>query len=163
MRGDQLLPAPRVRSWACSRRALVRRLPAGGLALALLPGLARAQGATPVATPTAGGLTACGDPRVGQAVAYVSPEGTTLGHLAITQVVAPFRGYSPDASPPRGNHFVLLVLSVTNSGAQPLAIDPGRLVLQDTDGFLITPTGISRGSSPKPPDFPGGPVAPGRR
>jgi hypothetical protein len=127
----------------------------------LLPALARAQGATPVASPAAGGLTACGDPRAGQAVAYISPEGTTVGHLAITEVVAPFEGYAPDASPPRGNHFVLLVLSVTNRGPQPLAIDPGRLFMQDTDGFIITPTGISRGNSPKPPDFPGGNVAPG--
>lgn len=99
MRHDQPLPVPFVRPGAFSRRALVRRLPAGGLAagLALAPALARAQGATPIASPAAGGLTACGDPKAGQSVAYISPEGTTLGHLAITQVVAPFEGYSPDA------------------------------------------------------------------
>jgi hypothetical protein len=144
----------------------LRRLPAGGLAagLALAPVLVAPQGATPVATPAApaaGGVTACGDPKAGQAVAFISTEGSTVGKLAITQVIDPFEGYTPDAPPPRGNHFVLVVLSVTNSGTQPLAIDPGRLFLQDTDGFVITPTGISRGNSPKPPDFPGGTVAPG--
>lgn len=84
------------------------------------------------------------DPSLGAAVPYIGPEGDELATVTITDLVDPFSDYDPNSSPERGNHYVLLNLTIDNTGQRPLQVDPGAVVLQDTDGFLYSSGFVSR-------------------
>jgi hypothetical protein len=75
----------------------------------------------------------------GAAVPYVGPAGEELALFTVEQIVEPFGDYDPGAPPARGNHYALVLLSIENRAPRPLAIDPATILLQDTDGFLVSP------------------------
>lgn len=94
---------------------------------------AMAQPATPTAT------AALGTP-----VSVVGSEGTELGQVNIAKLVNPFEAYDPNSPPHHGYHFILVTLSVHNTGNRPFTVDPSQLLLQDADGFLYGPTSVRR-------------------
>ena len=84
----------------------------------------------------------------GTAVTYIGPEGEELGRLTVEDVVEPFRDYDPNSPPDRGSRYVLIQLTVENSGTRALVIDPTTFSIQDSDGFLMAPepTSVSAGA-----------------
>src|SRR5205823_1760879 len=97
------------------------------------------------------GSTACGDPKTGTAVSFISVEGAEVGKITINKVTDPFTGYRPNSPPARGNRFIVLSVSVANTGANPWQFDPGRIFLQDADGFVTYPSGVDLGDKPDEP------------
>lgn len=143
-----------------SRRKAIGTIAGGTLAAALATGagtLGRSAGAA--GTPTAGS-SACGDPKTGTAVSIVSVEGAQIGTITIDKVTDPFTGYRPNSPPARGNRFILLSVSIANTGANPWQFDPGRIFLQDADGFVTYPTGVDLGDKPAEPGLNSQTIAP---
>lgn len=115
---------------------------AGGALAALAVG---AKVAAQDGTPAAG---ACGDPSLMSAVKFISVDGVEVGQITIVESVDPFSGYRPNSPPPRGNRFIILNVGVENTGTNPWQFDPGRIVLQDAEGFLTSPTSVDLGDPP---------------
>lgn len=92
--------------------------------------------------------------RLGERVAVSGPDGAEIGQVSAADLTDPFAAYNPSSPPRRGNHFVLLTLTVKNSGSNPLDADPGKVSLLGDDGYLTSPTTVRRaGETPTPPDF----------
>jgi hypothetical protein len=143
-----------------SRRVALRRLAVAGLTLPLIAGpdrplRAAAQEATPAA--------ATSDPGIGTPVTLVGAGDAEIGRLTVATFEEPFMNFDPAAPPPRGYHFVLLGLTVENTGSQPWAVDAGRVFLQDAQGYVVYPATIIRTNAGEEPDFPTNqPVDPGQ-
>jgi hypothetical protein len=136
---------------ATTRRGALGRIAGGTLAAALATGagaLARPVAAQGSPTP---GTSACGDPTPGTPVSFISVEGVEVGTITIASVTDPFTGYRPNNPPARGNRFITLSVSVANTGANPWQFDPGRVFLQDADGFVTYPSGVDLGDQPAEP------------
>jgi hypothetical protein len=102
-------------------------------------------------------------PALGEAIPYIGTEGDVLALMTVDQVVDPFREYSRDGPPGRGFHFVLVSVTVENTGIQPFAFNAASVRLQDSDGFLYSSGYVTRTpeSLAAAPDFPYGDIAPG--
>ncbi len=102
-------------------------------------------------------------PSVGDAVPFVGAEGGILAEITIDAVEDPFADYDPNRPPERSFHYVLLTVTVANTGNRPFAFDPNAVALQDTEGFLSRPSSVPRteDSLADLPDFPAGEVAAG--
>jgi hypothetical protein len=83
-------------------------------------------------------------PVLGAAVPFVGTEGSEIGQITITSLADPFVDYDPNAPPRRGNRFVLIDVTIANTGSRPLDADPSDLLLLDSDGFLYGRAGIRR-------------------
>lgn len=120
---------------------------AGGTLAALAAGTGPLRGsvAAQAGTPTPND---CGDPTLMTAVPYISVEGIEIGQVTIVEVADPFTGYRQNSPPIRGNRFLLLNVGVENTGPNPWQFDPGRIYLQDEEGFLFYPTGVDLGDPP---------------
>jgi hypothetical protein len=90
---------------------------------------------------------------LGTDVSYLGPEGAEVGEVTVNQLVDPFQDYDPSSPPERGTHYVVLELTVTNTGTRPLAADPGAFYLLDAQGFLAYPSYLYRTDATNPPDF----------
>jgi hypothetical protein len=149
------------KSDATTRRTAIGRIAGGTLAAALATGAGTlGRSAAAAGTPTTGS-TACGDPTVGTAVSFVSVEGAEVGKITVVKVTDPFTGYRPTSPPARGNRFIVLSVNVNNTGANPWQFDPGRIFLQDADGFVTYPSGVDLGDKPEEPALNGQTIAPG--
>src|SRR5262249_35141953 len=73
--------------------------------------------------------------------------------VKVTALTDPFAGYDPSSPPDRGFHFVLLVVTIANTGSRPYEANPGDFSLVDTDGFVYGQGNLYRGSHPTPPDL----------
>jgi hypothetical protein len=136
-----------------SRRKAIGKIAGGTLAAALATGAGTlTRSAAAQGTPTTGS-SACGDPTPGSAVSFVSVEGAEVGTITVERVTDPFTGYRPNSPPARGNRFIILSVSVKNTGANPWQFDPGRIFLQDADGFVTYPSGVDLGETPVEPGF----------
>ncbi|MEA2522862.1 MAG: hypothetical protein QOF01_175 [Thermomicrobiales bacterium] len=137
-----------------TRRRALGKIAGGTLAAALAAGAGAAgrSASAQQGTPTAGGA-GCGDPAPGTAVSVLSVEGVEVGTVTVAKVTDPFTGYRPNSPPARGNRFVLLSVSVENTGTNPWQFDPGRIFLQDADGFATYATGVDLGDPPVEPGF----------
>lgn len=85
------------------------------------------------ATPTGGNA-----PGLGQAVTIPGASGEEIATITVTEVQDPFELYLPSNPPAYGYHFVLVTITVENSGTRPFRFDPRTVSLQDTDGFVST-------------------------
>lgn len=117
---------------------------------------ARAQDGSPVAGGTVG-------PAVGTAVSWVGNEGTELAKVTVTDIADPFKDYDRSSPPERGYHFVLITVTVDNTGTAPVTVDPFAFDLVDADGFVAHSTGLYRSADATAanPDLQSGDVAPG--
>ena len=143
-----LQPATSLSGTTTRRRAL-GRIAGGTLAAAIATGVGTvgrsvsAQDATPPACASR--------PALETPVSFVSVEGVEIGKITIAAITDPFTGYRPNYPPARGNRFITLSVSVENTGANPWQFDPGRIILQDAEGFLTYPTGVDLGEQPVEP------------
>jgi hypothetical protein len=92
-------------------------------------------------------------PTANTPVSVLGPDGAEIAQATVSDLTDPFNDYDANSAPERGTHFVTLTLNVTNTSPRPLAVDPSRVFLLDTDGFLSGSTTINRGSQPAVPDF----------
>jgi hypothetical protein len=99
-------------------------------------------------------------PAQGTPVHVRGNDGSDVADVTVDKVTDPFTDY--DASSPlrRGNHYVLVTLTITNTGVRPLEVSPGAFYLVDTDGFLMRSTSVYRDTSLLP-DLQNGELAPG--
>src|SRR4051794_15758009 len=134
-----------VRSGTSRRRG--RETWAGGRGAATAAGARplRSSAATQTATPAAG---KCGDPTLMTAVPFISVDGVEVGKITIIETADPFEGERPSSPPPRGSRYVILNVGVENTGTNPWQFDPGRVFLQDAEGFLASPRGVDLGAPP---------------
>jgi hypothetical protein len=104
-----------------------------------------------------------GEPRLGDAVPFIGPEGDELARVTAGEIVDPFRDYAQGSEPDCGSHYVLLQMSIDNTGSRPLQFDPSTVSLQDDEGFLYRPGYVGRTleSTEAEPDLAYGEVAPG--
>lgn len=139
-----------VRTGSTTRRGALGKIAGGTFAAALAAGTlgraASAQQATPAAT---GGA----DPKPGSAVSFISVEGAEVGKITVNKMTDPFTGYRPNSPPARGNRFLLLSVTVENTGANPWTFDPGAIFIQDIDGFVTRASGVDLGDPPVEPGF----------
>ncbi len=123
-----------------NRRLAVRGAGVAGLGAAL--GWRAESGLAQDATPATGGACA-GDPRVGDTISVVGPEGSEIAQVTTTDFVDPFQDYSPNSPPQAGQRFVVAQVSVEVTGPRPMRVDPSAFFLQDAEGFVYRPTSIT--------------------
>ncbi len=111
-----------------------------GMTLALMgPVAAGAQTASPVTVAGTPG------PAVGQAVHYIGSDGAEIGSVTLVAYTEPFEMYAPNSPPDHGFHYVLVQISIQNTGPRVLQVDPGAFHLVDAQGFVTDPRSINRG------------------
>lgn len=123
------------------RRLLVLSLLLTFIAGALIPAATTAQ-----ETGTALG------PAIGETSSIYSEDGNEIGSVTVNDVIEPFESYDPGYDPQRGYHYVVLDVTITNSGSRPMAADPSAFQVIDSDGF-IADTGFFSSSAPGAPVF----------
>ena len=64
--------------------------------------------------------------------------------MTVDEMVDPFQDYDPSSPPERGFHYVLLTVTIENTGTNPLNVDPGAFALIDADGFVARSTFLYR-------------------
>jgi hypothetical protein len=87
-------------------------------------------------------------PTVGATVPVMANDGSENAQITVREVLDPFEGYDASSPPERGNHFVLLTVSIQNTGVRPMRVDPNAFQLLDSDGFLTRPSFVSREEGP---------------
>jgi hypothetical protein len=159
MSGHEADPTVTIPSGLTTRRIALGRIAGGTLAAAIATGAsgvgraANARQATPPAC--------AGGPELGTSISFIGVEGIEIGQLTVTEITDPFTGYRPNYPPARGNRFIMLGVTVENTGANPWQFDPNRIILQDGEGFLTYPTGVDLGDAPVVPAFTYQEVPPG--
>lgn len=98
---------------------------------------------------------------LGTPVTILGSDGAEVGEVTVNQVFDPFEDYDPSYSPDRGFHFVVIDVSVENTGGRPLSLSTSSFYVVDAEGFYTYATYLYRGDSATPPDFEGGDLAPG--
>lgn len=89
----------------------------------------------------------------GQEAVIPGTDGGELARVSVEEIVDPFETYDPSYPPIRGYHYVLLTMTVENTGSRPLQIDPGDLLLRDVNGFLYGDSPVYREQGPTEPDL----------
>ena len=127
----------------------VHRLVALALALTLVlggAGTAFAQstptsGTPETGTPTSGTPAAGGGPALGTAVSILDADtGDEIATISADRVTDPFKDYSQYSKPDRGNRFVAVDYTITNTGSDALDSPAYDLKLATTDGYLLDST-----------------------
>ena len=86
-------------------------------------------------TPTAGG--ACGDPRSGDIVSVIGPEGTETATITVTDVLDPFEAYDPNYAPQPGFRYVAVAIEAEVTGPRPVDVYGYFFFVQDAEGFVF--------------------------
>src|SRR4051812_4086594 len=73
----------------------------------------------------------------GVAVPILNTDGVEVAQITVTSADDPFAAYQAADGPTRGYRFVLLHVSVENTGDANYSFDPHKMVLADSDGFLF--------------------------
>jgi hypothetical protein len=108
--------------------------------------------------------TGSAEPRaVGEPVDAVDGAGVVHGTVTLKQFEDPFTGFDPTSPPPEGTRYVMLSTVFEAAEDQALWADPAGIVLQDTNGYLLSPTGIRRPPENVVPDLQAQTLAPGDR
>jgi hypothetical protein len=104
------------------------------------------------------------EPRpVGTAVEAVDAAGVSHGTVTVREVADPYTEFPPASPPPEGTRYVLLSLVFEAAEDQTLWADPAGIALQDTQGFIIGPSGVPRPPEDLVPDLQAQTLAPGDR
>jgi hypothetical protein len=88
-------------------------------------------------------------PAIGEPKTIIDYDGSDWAEVTISGIIDPFESFDPSYAPERGQHFVLLNITITNAGPRPLSIDPYTFALVDAEGFVYSPTDLYF-----PPDSP---------
>jgi hypothetical protein len=121
------------------RRLLALSLLFAMIAGAFVPSAATAQGTAP-------------GPAVGETSPIFSEDGNEMGSITVNSIVEPFENYDSGYDPQRGYHYALVEVTISNSGARPMTVDPGALRLVDSEGF-VAPSAFISSTAPDAPVF----------
>ena len=86
--------------------------------------------------------------------------GNPVAEISVDSITDPFEGYDASSGPQRGFRFVMVTVTITNTGDQPYQGYSYGLSLVDQDGFLATPTYVYR-TDMSVPDLVTDPIEPG--
>jgi hypothetical protein len=100
---------------------------------------------------------------LGDAIAYTDPVSGAEGEITITEIADPFEDYREGSDPQPDTRYVLVTVTVENTGTEPLSISPGAFVLQDAAGYLWTSGFVPREPDVTVPDLQSQQLAPGSR
>jgi hypothetical protein len=81
-------------------------------------------------------------PAIGEPKTIIDYDGTDWAEVTITGIKDPFESFDPNYAPERGQHFVLINITITNVGPRPLSIDPYTFYLVDAEGFAYYPANL---------------------
>ena len=93
------------------------------------------------ATPAADGCAA--DPRVGDTVSVVGPEGTELIQVTVSELRDRFEDYDPRYPPQPGHRVTVVQVEVEVTGTRPFTVAPSAFFIQDSEGFTYQPYSIT--------------------
>jgi hypothetical protein len=99
----------------------------------------------------------------GVAVPIVNDEGTTVGSIAVNEVIDPFTAFNPDYPPEAGSRFVVANVAFDADAGERFDILPWTVVLQDADGFLWNQASLILPEDALIPLLAGQTLAPGSR
>ena len=88
----------------------------------------------------------------GAPVSIMATTGGELAQVTVNSVVDPFTGYTSSSAPPRGSRYILLDVSVTNTGTGVLSVSSSDFWVVDSEGFVLTSAYTSR-TDETLPDF----------
>ena len=76
----------------------------------------------------------------GDAVEYISNNSQPIATLTVDDVVNPLEDYDTSYAPERGFEYAGVVVTVQNTGTDPLQVDPFSFYLVDAQGFIFYST-----------------------
>jgi hypothetical protein len=74
----------------------------------------------------------------GDPVSVIGVDGNEAAQITVNQVLDPFDDYDPNSAPPRGQHYIAIEVTVKNTSAQTIVVDPSYFYPVDADGFVGT-------------------------
>jgi hypothetical protein len=75
---------------------------------------------------------------LGEPTTIVDYDGTSWAEITASDLEDPFTAYQQGYDPERGQHYVLVNLTITNTGERPLNFDPSAFYLVDKEGFAYS-------------------------
>jgi len=100
---------------------------------------------------------------VGTPVTYVDGSGTTHGSVTVTELQDPFLDFDPTAPPADGQRYVLLTVVFEAAQDQAMWADPYAVMLQDSQGYLLTNQNVPRPKENVRPNLESQTMSPGDR
>ena len=100
---------------------------------------------------------------IGDEVTYETADGAGQGVVSVTEVQDPFDDFPEGRDPQEGARYVLVTVTMENTGAAPLEVRPGSLLIHDSNGYLRSNSTVPRGTDIVIPDLQGQQLAPGSR
>lgn len=88
----------------------------------------------------------------GTPVSIMDTTGAETAQVTVNGVTDPFTGYDSFSAPPRGSRYIMLDVTVTNTGTGVLSVSPSDLSVVDSDGFVLSSSYTSR-TDQTLPDF----------
>ncbi len=88
----------------------------------------------------------------GTAVTILDTTGAPMAEVTVNGVTDPFTGYESFSAPQRGSRYILLDVTVTNTGSGVLSTSPSDFWVVDADGFVLSSTFATR-TDQTLPDF----------
>lgn len=80
----------------------------------------------------------------GGPTSILGEDGGELGTLTIGEISDPLEDADPNYAAPRGYHYIGVEVTIENTSSRPLSVDPSRLRIHDTDGFVNSYYGVYR-------------------
>ena len=80
----------------------------------------------------------------GDPVEYISSNNQPVATITVEGVVSPLEDYDPSYAPERGFEYAGVEVTIENTGADPLPVDPYSFQLVDAQSFIFYSTGILR-------------------
>jgi len=72
----------------------------------------------------------------GETVTVIDHDGSEWAEVTVSDIADPFEGYDPNYAPQRGQHYVVIDVTITNVGPRPMRIEPTNFFLLDDQGVL---------------------------
>jgi hypothetical protein len=100
---------------------------------------------------------------VGTEIDVKDGAGVVRGTVTVRALQDPYTAFEPTRPPAEGTRYVLATVVFQAAIDQQLGFDPWQIMLQDTDGYLVRPTGVPRPATDVVPDLQGQVLAPDDR
>jgi hypothetical protein len=102
-------------------------------------------------------------PEPGTATTYQVPEVGSEGVVSVTEIEDPFDDFPEGGDPEDGARYVVVTITIENTGSVPLSVQPGNVLIYDGDGYLWSYASAPRGDDVAIPDLQSQELAPGSR
>lgn len=84
----------------------------------------------------------------------IDSSGNEVASVTVDSILDPFDAYDPGYEPGRGFRYVMLTLTVENTGTTPFYPQPYGFTLVDSDGFISTSSYVAYDATAYPAPFP---------